>query len=284
MKKISVTLVCFIFVILLGFREYSEKQIVKLVTIDDNNITMYCYDYSKEEPSYTKYTMKNNGTENTLAELLSQRQYNLKLCRYVVCDEIVIDNDINDVFSALIQSKFSPDIAVIKGDTNESEKYIDNINDLYPLYGYKIVDDKIYGVVRDADEGVNNIIADSMLYTTLDKEHSFVFDILAGHIKNGIYTFKKDNKIYTAELERMSVYNTVVNDILNVNITANLKSYKGMPAGKVAKKEFETYLCESIKHNAADIYNDKIIADVFNLDWYRKVEKYTDVKINVYVI
>ena len=55
-------------------------------------------------------------------------------------------------------------------------------------------------------------------------------------------------------------------------------------AGKVAKKEFETYLCESIKHNAEDIYNDKIIADVFNLDWYRKVEKYTDVKINVYVI
>ena len=287
MKNIKLVLVLIAFVMFygcIGSGEHATEKIVKLVTIDDENITIYCYDYSEEKPSYKKEQTKNNGIENTLIEILSRDKYNLKLCRYVVCDENIVDNEINSVFSALIESKFSPDISVIKGNVNDGEKYIETINDLYPIYSYDVTDNKINGVVKDADTGENGIIVDSSLYKILNKEQSFIFDILKGNIKNGIYLFKKDDKNFMAELERISVYNTVVNGVLNVNIFVNVKSYKGMTADVAGKKEFEIYLENSIKENAERIYNDKVIAEEFNLLWYSKIDEFNNIKINVCII
>ena len=50
------------------------------------------------------------------------------------------------------------------------------------------------------------------------------------------------------------------------------------------KEKFEKYLKNSIKENATQIYNDKIIADKFNLHWYRNIKEYSGEKINVYII
>ena len=287
MKKIKLILALIAFVVFygcIGNSGHGDSRIVKLVTIDDENITIYCYDYSEEKPSYTKVQMKNSGVENTIAEILSQNRYNLKLCRYVVCGENIVDNDINSVFSALIESKFSPDIAIINGDVNDGEKYIEEVNDLYPIYSYKLADNKINGVVRNADTAENKIIVDSSLYKTMDKEQSFVFDILNGNIKNGIYLFEKDNKNYVAEMERISVYNTVVDNVLKVNIFADLKSYKGMTADAYSKKEFSKYLENNIKENGERIYNDEVIVAKFNLLWYSKIENFADIEINVCII
>ncbi len=282
MKKIRLLLVLMLCIIFSGCREYGEKRIVKLITVDKDNISLYYYDYSQEKPTYLIEEKKNSGIENTIVDLLSENEYDLKLCKYAVCDADIISEEADLVYKALIETKFSPDICILEGDTkSDGEKYIEQKDKYYPIYSYKVSNDKITGVVEKADENIKNVIIDSRFYKTLESEESFVFDVLNNNVKKGIYTFEyKDDKM-SAVMENISTYYCADNNILDISIYANLKSYKGMASGKEKKRIFADILQENLKRNAENILKDKQIAEGFDLLWYRKVENFDEIKINV---
>lgn len=267
-------------VILNGCTEYGEKRIVKLITIDKDNIAVYYYDYSQEKTAYLKEERENNGIENTIVQLLSENQYDLKLCKYAVCDKETVTDGISSVYKGLMHSKFSPDIVIIAGDTSaDYEKYIEMEDKNYPVYTCFSKDNLITGVVETADSTDKNIIIDSVLYKTLEREQSFVFDILNNNVNKGIYSFLKDGNNLSANLEQLSAYYYVKDGVLNICISAELKSYKGMPSDEKNKQLFIKLLEDSIKLNAKELIEDKKLAENLNLLWYRNIEDFNTVNI-----
>lgn len=282
LKKFKIVLLLSMIFLLTGCREYGEKRIVKLITIDEEKISLYYYDYSEEEPSYIVKEKENNGIENTVTELLSEADYDLKLCKYAVCNEYIVENEAEKVFFALTNAKFSPDIAVLEGDTGAgAEKYITMENTGYPVYNFQIKDDKITGIIENADNGKKNIIMESEFYKELDEKHSILADILSGSIKRCIYVFENENKMLSANLENISLHGYVENECLNINITAWLKSYKGMSADKEEKKKIAELLRNDMKNNIQEILEDKQIVKVLNVLWYEKLYSFDEIKTEV---
>jgi hypothetical protein len=55
---------------------------------------------------------------------LSEDDYDLKLCRFAVVNSDIADNSMNELFFALTDNRFAPDIIILEGDTNiEAEEY-----------------------------------------------------------------------------------------------------------------------------------------------------------------
>jgi len=282
MIKIKILILFMVCVFFSGCEEYGEKRIVKLITVDGDNISLYYYDYSQDKPTYLKEEKKNNGIKNTLVELLSENEYDLKLCKYAVCDTEVVMEETDIVYKTLIDAKFSPDICILEGDTKtDGEKYIEQKNKNYPVYSYKVSDAGITGVVEKADENIKNIIINSRNYKTLGREESFVFDLLGNNVKNGTYVFEHKENIMSAVLERISTFCYEDNNILNITLSAELKSYKGMAAGKDNKEDFIGILQNNLHNKAEEILQDKYIKDSFSLLWYKKAENFDAIKINI---
>ena len=284
--KINKLLLVLLFAIALsGCKEYGEKRIVKLLTVDREYVTVYYYDYNAEEPSYKTEKMENKGIENTFVKLLSENDYDLKLCKYAVLSDETAQNQIYKVFNALNQSKFSPDIKLVVGDTFENcEKYIESDNTSYPLYSYGLNNGNVTAIIQNADNGQRNIIIDSMQYTVLNKQQGYMLDVLCKNISNGVYGFTDGEKEYSADLGFISTFYCVESNTLKVNIAAMMKSYKGIVSDNKNRKVFKQILAENMEQTAVKLLNDSIIIENFGLDWYSKIKPYNSININVYII
>ena len=224
MKKYKLMIVLISLLIFTGCNEYGEKRIVKLVTINEENITLYYYDYSKEKPSYLTESMVNIGIENTLTELLSTAEYDTKLCEYAVCSEDIIENNMTELFKGLMNSKFSPGIVIVEGDvTGNDENYIELEKKNYPLYTAYVTNEDITLIVENAESNNKKIIIDGVVYKTLYEQESFLLDLLQGKIKRGTYNFETAGKKYAVRLENIKLRHSFNGNTLNLKIDAVLK-------------------------------------------------------------
>ena len=282
MKKYKIAIVLIMLLMFTGCNEYGEKRIVKLLTINEENITLYYYDYSKDKPVYLTETMVNTGIENTLTDLLSIAEYDLKLCEYAVCSEDVIENNMTELFEGLINSKFSPCIVVVEGKiTGDDEKYIDIEKKNYPLYTAHMTEAGVTSIVENADNYEKKIITDGVLYKTLYQQESFVLDVLGGKIKQGTYIFESAGKKYAVKLENIKLNYSFDGNNLNLKIDAVLKSYKGLSSNKEDKKLISEMAERSIKKNADNIFNDALLTDKFKLLWYKAINDVNQINVSV---
>ena len=281
LKKIEILIIITLCLCFSGCKQYGEKRIVNFITVDSDKISIYYDDFSQDNPVYLVEERINSGISNTLVKLLSEANYDLKLCRYVIVSDNILNNCINELFFALTDNRFAPDVIVLKGETNLSaEKYEKADKLTYPLYNYKTENDMISCVVEQLDNNEKIIIIDNKIYKQLDGQQSFVFDILSKRIKNGIYVFESNNEVLSAELEMIDVYYYVKNDILYINVTAVMKGYKGASSKDNDKKAVEKDVEESISSYIEELLNDAIITEKFNLLWYNKINHFIKTEIN----
>jgi len=281
--KLSKILVILVLVLsVTGCKEYGEKRIVKLLTISDDKISIYYYDYSADKPSYNVAEKENTGIENTLVQLLSDHEYDLKMCRYVVCDSNIIENNIEELFNGLVNSKFSMDTVIIQGDTDaEPEKYTELKKYSYPIYSYYVENGKINGIAENATDNTKNVIADSKLHTILTQQQSFAFDIIKNNIDNGTYVFEHNGVQLSANLENITVFCTVKNDTAHITVDAMLKSFKGMPSNKTSKQQFMEIAQNSIKNNIIYLLDDRCMTENLKLNWFDNLGSCNAVDIQV---
>ena len=285
MKKIEILVVAFICLIFTGCKEYGEKRIVNIITADSDKIAVYYYDFSGEEPAYLKEEKDNNGIKNTLVQILSEADYDLKLCRYAVVSGEIISDNINELYFALTDSRFAPDIIIVEGETNVApEEYEKNDKYAYPLYNYSVNDNTITCVVEKADNNEKNIIIEGGFYKQLDEQQSFAFDILNRTKKQGTYKFEKNGEVFSAELKNINAFNYVKDNMLYITLTAVMESYKGMPAGEKDKKIFENLLEKDIYKNITELLEDKMLTDKFNLMLYDDSKDYKNINLNINII
>lgn len=285
MKKLSVFIVLFAAVLMTGCKEFGEKRIVTLLLADREKISVYYYDFSAENPTYLKEEKENNGIKNTLTELLSENDYDLKLCKYAVVSEDIIKNNINELFFALTDTRFAPDIVILQGDTQaDAEKYMELKKDNYPIYNYNFDNGLIDAIVETADGGEKNVIVDNSLYKKLDEQQAFVLDMLCNKVKNGEYIFEYENENLSANLDMINTYYSVSNNVLKISINAVIKNYKGLPADKKYKQQISELLKSDIKSNAEILMKDSFIAENLNLLWFKDVKEFNKIKIEVNVI
>ncbi|MBR2028899.1 MAG: hypothetical protein IKA10_07950 [Oscillospiraceae bacterium] len=281
-KLITVAVVCLLFT---GCKEYGEKRIVNFVTADSDKIAVYYYDFSKEEPGYIREEKENKGIKDTLVQILSEEDYNLKLCKYAVVSKDITGDSINELFFGLTDCRFAPDIIILEGETNlDPEEYEKADRYAYPLYNYKVKETLVTGTVEKLNGNEKNIIIAGKLYKQLDGRQSFVFDILNRTKKQGIYVFENKGEILSAELEAINCYQFIKNNALNINITAVMKSYKGMPSEKQYKKTVEVLLEKDICKNIEDLISDEQITENFDLLWKVKNVDYDKITINVNIL
>lgn len=284
MKKIKTLIIIAMCLSFVGCKEYGEKRIVNFITIDDAKIAVYYDDFSKENPEYVVEERKNNGISNTLVRLLSEADYDLKLCKFAVVSKDILDSNINELFFALTDSRFAPDIVILEGETDLSPKEYEKIDKLsYPLYNYKIQNNAISCVVERVNDNEKNIIIDNKIYKRLTEQQSFVFDILSQTIKNGRYIFECNNEILSVELDKIKVYYYVKNDTVHINITAVMKNYKGASSNKNDKKSVEKMVEHNISKRIKELLYDTLITTNFNLLCGNNAEgcKKTEVNINI---
>jgi len=99
-----------------------------------------------------------------------------------------------------------------------------------------------------------------------------------------VYYFLYGGENYSAQLNTISTFNSVKDNTLYINISAVLKSYKGMPSGKKYKRKMEKILAEDIAHNVKEVLSDKVITERFDILWYKNVEDFGKININVNII
>lgn len=263
-------------------KEYGEKRIVKLLTVDSENVAVYYYDYSKDSVSYLKEETENTDIKNSLTQLLSGSNYDLKLCKYALVEEDIIKTDFENLFYSLTNSKFSPDISILKW--NKEDDPVDFINYnyyAYPIYSYNIKNNSISGIVGDTESEEKYVINSGEIYTKLNENQSFALNILNNVAVSGTFTVEKDGEIISVYTERISLFYKVNNGVLNVAVFGDLKSYKGAPSGDDAKKEVSFLAEKELENNIKFLLEDKTIQQEFNLLWYENVENFN--KINVWV-
>ncbi len=283
-KFIRILIIILLLFVLSGCSEFGEKRIVKLITIDKQNISLYYYDYSQEKPAYIVEKVNNNGISDSLTELLAENSYDLKLCQYAVCSEDIIKEEINEVFYALMNCKFSPYISLIVGDTKEnSTKYIEYPTGKHPLYTYSINNNKISGIVEVPDENEKIIIVDNHADNVFSRNKSFVFDLLTGKIKEGIYCFEKDEKTYSANLEKLSVFYSADKDVLNINISGIIQEYKGLPAGSDAKESFKNLIIHDIQKQITELFLNSDESSLIYTNYYKNYLHLENIKTEIFL-
>ena len=282
MNKIKILIVVAIVIMLSGCKDYGEKRIVKLLTVDQSKVSIYYYDYSKEEVDYLKEEREYTDIGNVLTDILSEEDYELKLCQYVVVEKEVIHNKLNELFFSLTNSKFSPDIAIIETENPEDiKKYIDLKQRNYPIYTYCIDGNTISGVIENPDTMEKDIIISDNVYKILTPQQSFIFDIINKKINKGIYFFENEGKKYSINFDNLDVYCYVKDDILYMNFSGNIKNYKGAPSGDKDKKKLIELAQKNIQEVVSSIISDDIIAEKFNILWYRQVDYFDSIIINI---
>ena len=280
--KVLVLLVCILFT---GCREYGEKRIVSTVVVDNDKVLLYYYDFSQENPVFLKEEKQNTGIENTLTDLLSHNDYNLKLCKYAVVSEDIVDGRINEMFYALTDNRFATDVVIIEGDTGLSAEDYEKINKKdYPVYNYRVKNNSINAVVEKMSSEEKKIIIENKTYRELDSSQSFVFDVITNVSDGGNYIIKHNEKTIAAELEKPDTFFHIKNNILYMNITAVLKSYKGVPADIYNKEWVRSLLEKDMYYQVKNLIEDKIITENFDLIWYGKVGSFNDIKIEVNIL
>ena len=270
-----------VFIILTGCNDYGEKRIVKFITVDKNNIALYYYDYRSQTPDYCSEIKENKGIENTLTELLSTADYDLKLCKYAVCDRDIIENNITELFYGLTNSKFSPDIIITVTDKIEDYNKYTNINlDNYPLYNCYIDDMGINTIVEDFQKN-KMVILNGKFYKKLCNEESFAFDVINNKINKGIYTFDYYGKTISVQLENIRKQYSVQDNVLRLKIQAALKNYKGIPSGKEDKKDLVEIVENSLCYNIENTLNDNLMSEKLKLIWYINICEFDNINISV---
>lgn len=285
MKKIKTAIVLLLLLFLCGCKEYGEKRIVKLVIIDNENVSLYCYDYSSDKIDYVIEKSPNTGIENTLSQMLSENEYNLKLCKYVVCSDEIIKNFLPEVVDSIINLKFSTDVSIINGNTTENSiNYIELNDSRYPVYSYDIAENGINGIVENIDEKTKYIISEDEYIKTLPSNQSVAADIITNMINEGIYVFEFSGKTFSAYLENISTFYTADSDTLNLNITAVLKSYKGLPSNKTDKEYMIKLIKDNLNKDIYNLYADEKVVKTLKLDWVDKIYSTDSIQINISVI
>lgn len=283
MKTIKILIIAVLCAFFVGCKEYGEKRIVNFITLDKDSIALYYYNFNKED-KFLKEERENTGIKNTLIQMLSENQYDLKLCRYAIITSD-ITNDINELFFALTDSRFAPDIIILEGETNlDAEEYIKADNTSYPLYNYKINNNLISCVIEKFNENEKNIVINNKVYKKLYEQQSAVFDILDKSEKHLTYVFESDGKKISAELDNINTFYYIKANTVGINITATMKSYKGMAAGEGEKRLVKELLEKDIKQNVIELISDKTIAETFNLLWYSNIENIESFNINVNIL
>ena len=284
MKKFNL-LILLLCMMLSGCKEYGEKRIVSTVVADTDKVKVYYYDFSQEKPSYIKEEGKNNGLKNTLADIFAQNDYSLKLCKYAVVSEEILDDGLNKIFFALTDGRFAPDIVVLQGDTDlDAEEYAKIDKDSYPIYNYNFENNSIDGIVENISSAEKNIIIDNKVYKKLNLQQSFVFDIISNVKDCGKYLIYDQNELIVAELYKSNTFYCAEGSILNVNIKAVLKNYRGMPSGEKYRESVCDLLENDIKKQAEELLKDKLLTDSFDLLWYRNTGGFNAININVNII
>jgi len=285
LRKISLFLMVMSVLLFTGCKDYGEKRIVSLLLADSEKVALYYYDFSADKPTYLKEEKINKGLKNTLTEMLAENDYDLKLCKYAVVSEDVIKNNMSDLFFALTDTRFAQDIVIVKGDTDKNANdYTELKKDRYPIYNYRHSGESISCIVENAENEEKNIIINNILYKILNRQQGFCFDILSGNASSGVYYFLYGGENYSAQLNTISTFNSVKDNTLYINISAVLKSYKGMPSGKKYKRKMEKILAEDIAHNVKEVLSDKVITERFDILWYKNVEDFGKININVNII
>ncbi len=282
MNKIKILFIIVMIIMLSGCKNYGEKRIVKLLTINQSKISIYYYDYSKDEVGYLKEEREYTDIGNSLTDILSEKDYELKLCQYAVVEDEVIHNKLNELFFSLTNSKFSSDIAIIETENFEDiEKYIDLKQRNYPIYTYWINENTVSGVIENPDTMEKDIIIANNVYKTLTPQQSFIFDAINKKVKKGIYFFEEDEKKYSINLDNIDIYYYVKDEVIYMNFSCNIKNYKGAPSGQKNKSELINLAKKNLQEVITSIISDDIIRDKFNLLWYRQVEYFDSVSINI---
>ena len=284
MKIIKILIVAAVCLVFTGCKEYGEKRIVNLITVNSDKIAVYYYDFSKEEVTYLKEEKVNTGIKNTLVSMLSEADYDLKLCRYAVVSDEIIHNKIKELYFALTDNRFAPDIIILEGKTNlEPEEYKKTDEYAYPLYNYSVKNNMISCAVEKLDNNEKSIVIDNSFYRLLNRQQSFAFDILSRTKKQGTYVWENNETELSAELDKINTFYSVENRTLYINITAVIKSYKGMQAGSEYKKIIKDLIEKDICNNVTEMLEDKIMTNKFNLLLYEKSEHYDKINVNVNV-
>ena len=285
MKKIKAVIIAVICLIFTGCGECGEKRIVNFITVDREKISVYYSDFSDKKPAYIKVEKENKGIKNTLTDILSEDDYDLKLCRFAVVNSDIADNSMNELFFALTDNRFAPDIIILEGDTNLKADEYQKINkSLYPVYNYNIKNGSLSGIVEQLEGKEKKIIINDKLYKKLNEQQGFVFDVLNNSIKNEMYVIENNGEIYSAELENINRCYSVTKDTLCINITATIKSYKGAPSNVTDKERIEKLVEADIKKNAGELLRDKTITENFNLLLNEKTDDFKKIEIDVNII
>ena len=268
-----------------GCKEYGEKRIVNFIVADDKKIAVYYYDFSSEEETSIKEEYLNMGIENTLVDMLSDHEYNLKLCRYIVVDEEYLQNNIREIYFALTDCRFAPDIVILAGDTNlEFAEYLNTDKRYYPIYNYKFYNDDICGVVERLNGNGKILIYNDRVIQKIDDKTSLIFDILNNIAKTVVYTFEYQDSLISAKLDNIKTFQYTDRDTLNISVTAIMKNYKGMAADIERREYLKQLLEEDIHKQAQTLLQDTFLAEKFGLVWCGKTSDYKNVNINVNII
>lgn len=270
---------------LTGCHEYGEKRIVSTVVADKDVVAVYYYDFTQESTAYLKEVRQNNGIKTALTEILSQNDYNLKMCRYAVVSEEIVNNGINEVFFALTDNRFAPDTVIIEGNTKLAAEDYENINKpFYPVYNYSFKNSGVNAVIEKISSGEKIIVIDNKVYRELDSSQSIVFDILCNVTGDCIYMINDNNTVIMAELNKANAFRYAEKNNLTINISAVLKSYKGMPSDNRTKESVCRMLEKDISYQVKSLLTDKTLADNFGILWYENTDDFEDISVNVNII
>lgn len=294
MKKYKIILLIFS---LLVFTSCSSNErtgnVVKSLVIQEDlgvyKAIFICYDYSEKEIAYKFVENEAYNINNAVIGLLNKDNFDLKLCEYLILQDSIAEEKLNEVFSVVNSAKFSQGLNLICIKTNKAlEKIFISENIENPLCDFIFKDQKVTAQIPMLD-GVNYneinriLIIDNKMYKKLNMQECIVLDMLVQKSKQAKYKFYLDEKEMMANISDIKVVFSDDNAQMTVNIFAQLNSYHGLEAGQKGRKKFIDLFKKELSKTVLSIYNDKVIKDVYHLDWYKKMNnlKSEDIAINI---
>lgn len=286
MKKINLIFLLILLLSLTGCKEYGEKRIVKMLTITQQEISVIYYNYSTHEVQYDKVSKENAGIQNTIVDILKNDRYDLKLCQYCIVDEAIAKEQLTEVFSALNNSKFSPDINLVCTDNFINiEKYLQQTLIKNPIYNFDYRSNTINATLPlKKSENSKIIISDGKKNKIINETQYTILDILTNQSNSYRYNFYEKNQALSADLENATTSYGVKNNTLCIDIFARLVAYRGMSSGDKIKNDFLQILKKSIDSQVRGIYKQEILTDQYNLFWYNQVKPFSkekEIKITI---
>lgn len=240
-------------------------------------VSLNYYNFETENYNYCTREYTFNDIDKIATILSAADNYDFRLCDNIYLEDTLL-NEVNDIFILCLKLNLPVTANILICD----DVQVQNTDINSYIYNFSFFNSELKGhipVIDNAGNVIGSYIINGEKTEYIDNKKLNIADI----ISNNRTDLKFYNDDYYVELKNIGTAFDIKNSVLYININLILQKYNGAGNNATHKNNITDVIRNDLITEVNQLYENKNLCDVFNMDWYKKQkgEKWDTIKIKV---